>query len=170
MGKVDATTVAPGKQQKMPEQHSSEGQAPVSQTPRRGWFQPYKQEQGKTTRTGTFVGLGLLIAWGAKFLNDRLAGYQGDEAWRLMVTPGIPIAFAVALGALAWRLSYASRKSSDFMIATEGEMKKVNWSTKREVIGSTKVVIAFTIMLAVLLFLVDLAFQIFFKSVGVLKV
>jgi preprotein translocase subunit SecE len=38
------------------------------------------------------------------------------------------------------------------------------------VIGSTKVVIAFTIMLAVLLFLADLAFQVLFKSVGVLKV
>ena len=34
----------------------SEGNVPAPQTPRRGWFQSYKQEQGKVTRTGTFVG------------------------------------------------------------------------------------------------------------------
>lgn len=137
---------------------------------KRGWLQQYKPEQGKATRTGTFVGLGLLIAWGAKFLNDQLAVYQGDEAWRLLITPGIPIAFAVILGVAAWHVSFGGRKSGDFMIATEGEMKKVNWSSKREVIGSTKVVIAFTILLAVLLFVVDFIFQYFFRTVGVLKV
>ena len=34
-----------------------------------------------------------------------------------------------------------NRKANDFFIATEGEMKKVNWSTRAEVIRSTKVVI-----------------------------
>jgi hypothetical protein len=27
-------------------------------------------------------------------------------------------------------------KVVDFMIATEGELKKVNWSTRREIVGS----------------------------------
>ena len=58
---------------------------------------------------------------------------------------------------------------SDFMIATEGEMKKVNWSTRREIIGSTKVVILFTVLLALLLFVVDLSFQALFSWIGVLK-
>jgi preprotein translocase subunit SecE len=62
-----------------------------------------------------------------------------------------------------------NRKSSDFMIATEGEMKKVSWSSRREVIGSTKVVILFTIALACFLFVVDLAFQTLFSAIGVLK-
>ena len=88
----------------------------------------------------------------------------------MLITPGIPIALAVVLGVIAWRLTFVSRKSSDFMIATEGEMKKVSWSSKREVIGSTKVVILFTVLLALFLFVVDFAFQVFFKSVGVLKV
>ena len=55
------------------------------------------------------------------------------------------------------------------MIATEGEMKKVSWSTKREIIGSTKVVILFTFLMAGLLFLVDSAFQLLFSSIGVLQ-
>jgi len=135
-----------------------------------GPLSQYKRDQGKITRTSTFVGLGLLIAWGAKFLNDRLAGYLGDEAWRLMITPGIPILVAVVLGVVAWRMAFVSRKSSDFMIATEGEMKKVSWSSKSEVIGSTKVVITFTLLLAVLLFVVDLIFQRLFTWIGVLKV
>jgi preprotein translocase SecE subunit len=55
------------------------------------------------------------------------------------------------------------------MIATEGEMKKVNWSTRREIIGSTKVVILFTILLAVILFTVDIVFMTFFAWIGVLR-
>ena len=130
----------------------------------------YKPDQGRATRTGTFVGLALLIAWGAKFLNDRLAGYQGDEWWNLLITPGAAIAALVVFGAIAWRLSFVKRGPSDFMIATEGEMKKVSWSTRREVIGSTKVVILFTVLLAALLFVVDLVFQWLFQQLGVLKV
>ena len=41
------------------------------------------------TRRGTFVGVGALIAWGAYFLFDHLRIYEGDEAWRLLITPGI---------------------------------------------------------------------------------
>ncbi len=121
------------------------------------------------TRTGTFIGAALLIAWGAVFLNGRLAGYVGDELWLLLITPGIPILVAVVLGVVAWRIVYVSRKSSDFMIATEGEMKKVSWSTRHEVVGSTKVVIMFTLLLAVALFVVDLVFQRAFSWIGVLK-
>ena len=106
-----------------------------------GLFGQYKPEQGMWTRRGTFIGAGLLIAWGAKFVYDQLSVYQGDEAWRVLITTGIPILFLVVLGTAAWRLSFSGRKSGDFMIATEGEMKKVNWSTKKEVVGSTIVVI-----------------------------
>jgi preprotein translocase SecE subunit len=74
------------------------------------------------------------------------------------------------LGTIAGRVAFVGRKSSDFMIATEGEMKKVSWSRKREVIGSTKVVIMFTLLLALLLFFVDLVFQYIFSEVGVLKI
>jgi len=35
----------------------------------------------------------------------------------------------------------SSRRTVDFLVATDGEMKKVNWSTKKEIIGSTQVVI-----------------------------
>ena len=133
-------------------------------------FKQYKPDQGKVTRVGTFVGLGAIIAWGGKFLYDRLAVYEGFEVWRLLVTTGIPILVLVILGAIAWWIVFAHRGSGDFMIATEGEMKKVSWSSKREVLGSTKVVITFTALLAILLFVVDLIFQRLSSWIGVLKV
>ena len=60
-------------------------------------------------------------------------------------------------------------RSADFMIATEGEMKKVSWSSRREVVGGTKVVIATTFILALMLWAVDLAFGFFFMEIGVLQ-
>ncbi len=134
-----------------------------------GWFRQYKPEQGKATRMGTIFGAGALIAWGALFLYDRLQVYEGDEAWRLLITTGIPIVFAAVMFAVVWWVAFVSRKSSDFMIATEGEMKKVSWSSRKEIVGSTKVVILFTILFAVFMFAVDVVFQNVFSWIGVLK-
>ena len=36
----------------------------------------------------------------------------------------------------------------DFLIATDSEMKKVNWTSRKELIGSTKVVIIFMFLIA----------------------
>lgn len=135
-----------------------------------GFLSPYKSEQGKNVRWGTFIGLALLVVWGAKHVYDRLMVFEGDEWWRLLITNGIPLAFAVVLGCLVWWGSWVHPGAGDFMIATEGEMKKVSWSTRREVIGSTKVVIVVTVLLATLIFVVDIAFQWFFWSINVLKV
>jgi preprotein translocase subunit SecE len=165
-------TVTREKGRKLPPRSGPEGGSAGGRPQRSdgGWLKQYKPDQGKYTRTGTLLGLGLLIVWGAWAFNDRLVVYEGDEAWRLLITPGIAILLMVVLGVLAWRVAFVGRKSSDFMIGTEGEMKKVSWSSKREVIGSTKVVIVFTILLAVLLATVDLFFTFVFKSIGVLKV
>jgi preprotein translocase subunit SecE len=58
---------------------------------------------------------------------------------------------------------------ADFLIATDSEMKKVNWTTQKELLGSTKVVIGFVFVMAVVLFCYDLFFQLVFYLVGVLK-
>jgi preprotein translocase SecE subunit len=57
----------------------------------------------------------------------------------------------------------------EFLIATDGEMKKVNWSTRREVMGSTWVVIAASFIIAAILYVVDLGFQYFFVAIDVLQ-
>lgn len=134
-----------------------------------GFLSKYKPEQGKWTRVGTLLGAGALVGWGAVYLRDQLSVYEGEGVPALLVTKGIPILFAVTLGVVMWWVVYTNRKSSDFMIATEGEMKKVNWTTKREIIGSTKVVILFTVLLAALLFSFDFVFQHVFHFIGILK-
>lgn len=134
-----------------------------------GIFTQYKPEQGKSVRTGTFLSAGALNLWCAWYVYTRLDVYEGDEAWRLLVTHGIPILVGVALFTVTWWLVYAKRSTGDFMIATEGEMKKVSWSSRREVIGATKVVILFTILLVAVLFVIDVSFQTFFSWINVLK-
>ena len=176
MGSTDTTTTVPEQSPTPPSDGGGEssplgggfGPAPRPKGP--GRFTQYKPEQGRTTRIGTLVGAGALIAWGGIFINNRLTGYEDVEQWwGLMITPGIPILFVVVFGIVAWWLTFSNQTCSEFMIGTEGEMKKVNWSSKREIIGSTKVVILFTLMLAAFLFLFDIVFKFLFSWIGVLK-
>lgn len=61
------------------------------------------------------------------------------------------------------------KRTVDFLVATDGEMKKVNWSTKKEIIGSTQVVIVAAVLISLILFLIDIGFSNFFKLIGVLE-
>ncbi|MCD6233428.1 MAG: preprotein translocase subunit SecE [Candidatus Neomarinimicrobiota bacterium] len=47
------------------------------------------------------------------------------------------------------------KKIRDFLASVQFEMKKVTWPTFEELKGSTKVVIVFSIILVVFLFVVD---------------
>jgi preprotein translocase SecE subunit len=58
----------------------------------------------------------------------------------------------------------------DFLIATDSEMKKVNWTSRRELIGSTKVVIIFMFAIAAILFVLDLLFNTLFYAIRVLEI
>ncbi len=61
-----------------------------------------------------------------------------------------------------------SPKTGEFLIATDGEMKKVNWSTRKEVVGSTWVVVTTCFLMAGLLFVVDFGLASFFGLIGVI--
>jgi preprotein translocase subunit SecE len=137
---------------------------------RRSFFEIYKRGQGYFTRVGTAVGAGVLILAGADFLYRQLGVFESDAAWTLWVQVGVPVAVTVLFGLLLYWITGVKRSSCDFMIATEGEMKKVSWSTKRELIGSTKVVIVFSLLIAALLFVVDICFMTLFGAINVLKV
>jgi preprotein translocase subunit SecE len=57
----------------------------------------------------------------------------------------------------------------DFLIATDSEMKKVNWTTRAELMGSTKVVIFFVLLISAFLFMLDVIFGYFFQLIKVLE-
>lgn len=62
-----------------------------------------------------------------------------------------------------------SPKVGEFLIATDGEMKKVNWSTRKEVVGSTWVVVTTCFLMAGLLFVVDFGLASFFDFIGIIE-
>jgi preprotein translocase subunit SecE len=70
------------------------------------------------------------------------------------------IVFAALAVLVYWLMNKPS--VADFLIAAEGELKKVNWSSRREVAVSTIVVIVVVVFMAVLLGATDLVFQMFF--------
>jgi preprotein translocase subunit SecE len=123
----------------------------------------YKRGQGKLVRMGTLGGGSLIGALIAHYVSGQLINYSK------YIMYGIPVIIFLGIaGLMYWLVNRSS--TADFMIATEGEMKKVSWSTKREIIGGTKVVIVTTLTLAVLLWAVDLAFAFFFNYIGVLQI
>ncbi len=129
----------------------------------------YKKGQGYYTRLGTAIGAGILILGLGNFIYENI---NFDESWApgLWIKVGVPVAVIVLMAIFVHWLLNVKRSTCDFLIATDGEMKKVNWTTKKEIIAATKVVILVTILTAALLFVVDQAFKFFFVSIDVLKV
>jgi len=137
-----------------------------------GFFHVYKPGQGYWTRMGTAGAAALVAALTAQFLYNQLpiwlrnAG-MSDSASRptsIYIIGGLLIAW----GVFVW---YMMNKptNADFLIATDSEMKKVNWTSKKELIGSTKVVIIFMFLIAFLLFAFDICFGYIFYWLDVLK-
>ena len=123
-------------------------------------LQVYKRGQGKYTRITTFLGAMFIAVVVAGALTSFLEGYAATRA--PVVRFSIPTAVVIGTGlAVLWLVNRP--KSADFLIATEGEMKKVSWSSKKEIVGSTKVVIITTFILAVVLFAVDIIFVFLFR-------
>ena len=116
---------------------------------------------------GTAIGaalLGVLITWQ---LYAQVPRFFADTARGQRVALIIAAVFAVVYSFFAWRLMNKPG-NVDFLIATDGEMKKVNWTSRRELIGSTKVVIIFMFLIAFILFAIDIIFGYFFQLIRVL--
>jgi preprotein translocase SecE subunit len=78
----------------------------------------------------------------------------------LWIETMVPVGLFAVLALLAlWLVNKPN--VADFMIAAEGEMKKVNWSTRQEIAVSTVVVISVVVILAVILGAADYIFQVF---------
>ena len=73
----------------------------------------------------------------------------------------VPAGLFVALSILVfWLVNKPS--VADFMIAAEGEIKKVSWSSRKEIAVSTFIVVVVVVVMAVLLGTTDLFFYRFF--------
>jgi len=127
-------------------------------------FEIYKRGQGKHTRLWSGFGAAIIAGLGCWRLYVELEpiGWWGlSREWALWIATMVPVGLFVALGLLIfWLMNKPT--VADFMIAAEGEMKKVSWSSRREIAVSTFIVIVVVILVAVLLGVTDLSFRMFF--------
>jgi len=120
-------------------------------------FDIYKPGQGKYTRLCSAFGAAIVVGLGCLQLYETLDSADFGLWVKTMVPAGLFVVLAVLI---FWLINKPS--VADFMVAAEGEMKKVSWSSRKEIAVSTFIVIVVVFVMAVLLGVTDLSFQLFF--------
>ena len=130
-----------------------------------GFFHIVKRGQGYWTRMGTagvaFM-LVALISFNAYIIMNKQFAIKDD------ICLGAAVVIGLLLSLLSWWLMNKP-SNVDFLIATDSEMKKVNWTSRKDLMGATKVVIIFMFLIAAILLLIDVIFGYFFQLITVLK-
>jgi preprotein translocase subunit SecE len=122
----------------------------------------YKRGQGYYTRMWSAIAAGVIVAMGCFSLYQKLGGMNFESTTvKILVQSLVPMGIFCGLGLLVYWL-VNKPIVADFMIAAEGELKKVSWSSRKEITASTMVVIGVMVVMSALLFLVDLGLQYFF--------
>ena len=122
-------------------------------------FKIYKRGQGYYTRLYSALLSFVIVGTGCYVLYSKLQVV--DNIW---VGSLVPAGVCLVSGLLIFWL--VNRPSvADFMISAEGEIKKVSWSSRREILFSTIIVIFVVALMAVMLWVTDMAFQLLFRYV-----
>ncbi len=133
-------------------------------------LQVYKKGQGYWTRMMTAIAVGLLVVMGGVWLSDTLGGVRIGNLEAVYLQAVVFVLVLAVFGFVGYYLIGCKPKFVDFLIATEGEMKKVNWSTRREIMGSTWVVIGLTVVIAAIISVLDyLIYSPLFRAVNILE-
>ena len=120
----------------------------------------YKRGQGKNTRLTTGLVCFVVAAYGCVVLHQKLQAAT-DSVW---IETLIPAGVCAVFAALIWWLSNMS-SVADFLIAAEGEIKKVSWSSRKEIVNSTIVVIIVVAAMSTGIALWDLLLGYFFSGI-----
>jgi preprotein translocase SecE subunit len=127
-------------------------------------FTPAKEDNDPTAASAFAAAEGTGFAAGVK------GGMRKIPAVQPVILQGVGAAVVLLLGAvLAFYFAGVKKNTVEFLISTDMEMKKVNWSTKRDIKNSTLVVVGAAVLLASALFGIDVIFQQFFKVIKVLQ-
>ena len=114
----------------------------------------YKRGQGYYTRLFTALVAFAIVAMGSYVLYYKLQAWVSNPWVETLVPAGVCIVLSLLI---FWVVNKPN--IADFMIAAEGEIKKVSWSSRQEIIASTIIVIVVVISMALLLMCSDLAFR-----------
>ena len=152
----------------MAEQSSPTASSVQAVEPSRG-LAVYKPGQGYYTRLGTVIGVALVSLPGLLWVREYFKLIEIGKTNPLYVAATGTILVGGAITFVTYYLVFVKPGSVDFLIATEGEMKKVNWSTRREVVGSATAVIFTAVILALFCWGLELLFVWFFQLIKVLE-
>jgi len=126
-------------------------------------FSIYKRGQGTYTRLYSAFGLSIIAVLGCLRLYEKLqaADFGFGQKGALWVSTMVPTGLFVVLTLfIFWLVNKPS--IADFMVVAEGEMKKVSWSSRKEIAVSTFIVIVTVIIVALLLGFFDFMFELIF--------
>jgi preprotein translocase SecE subunit len=155
-----------------------------------GWFSrtQYKPSQGRMVRRGTMAAVIILFACGIFTLLAHHTLETGEPTWTIKVpflesNDGaieyhltllrdvrftVPLLLAAAGLWIAFRVvNYPT--FADFLIATEAEMNKVSWTTRKRLWQDTVVVLTTLVLMTIFLMVVDLFWGWMLNRVGVLQ-
>jgi preprotein translocase SecE subunit len=133
--------------------------------PKLGYAKP---GQGRIARVAAYAGIALIALYGALALHRQpgldskwFADVKGlwttnklgvDFTLRPILFPAVGFFLAMML---AFHLFVNRPRAAEFLVETQGELKRVSWPTRREWIGSTLVVLVLVFLLSMYLFGVD---------------
>jgi len=123
----------------------------------------YKASQGRLVRQVTLAVLLAAVVLGS---------YQFSEAYLLdasrLVKLGVPVLLFVLGSWSVYRLIHWPR-FADFLVAVQGELDKVNWSTWEYLIRATGVVLVTMVIASAFLWMCDFAWVNLFEFIGFLR-
>lgn len=149
-----------------------------------GWFTaaPYKRGQGLRVRRGTILGILVLAGCGIYTLMQHNTLASGPQNWQLpipfaagrslVLLPDVALTLPLLLSAASLWLAYRVVHLpvfADFLIATEAELNKVSWTTRKRLVQDTIVVMVTVVLLTAFLFVVDQAWAFALTKVGVIQ-
>jgi preprotein translocase SecE subunit len=154
-----------------------------------GWFQfaRYKRMQGLRARRLTMLGMIALTAWGVMSLWNSPMRQAWPDNWYVTIPfsnlsdplnnlvftllPSQRYAIPVILFALGLWFAFRAVNFplfADFLIATEAEINKVSWSSRRKLIQDTIVVLTTVLLFTLYLLFVDQFWGFALSRIGIL--
>ena len=150
-----------------------------------GWLTlgPYKKNQGQRVRRGTMLGVLAIAGCGIYTLIQHRTLEFGGHHWVLAlpfsgghgfmllrdVRFTIPIVLTLASLWFAYRLVNFPA-FADFLIATEAELNKVSWASRKRLMQDTIVVLTTVVLLTIFIFLADMVWFTALKWAGVINI
>jgi preprotein translocase SecE subunit len=134
-----------------------------------GWFTAagYKRSQGQRVRRGSMLALLLLAGCGIYTMLAHHTLETGAKDWQvaipfaersLTLLPDVRFTLPILLAGLTLWVSYRLVNFppfADFLIATEAELNKVSWPTRKRLVQDTMVVLTTMALTTIFLFAVD---------------